>query len=113
VARNRVTGSRGAGESAYADLPILSMGEVRTRYHLALDVADQPGVLAAVAGAFAEEHVSISTVRQEGRGSAATLVLVTHAASDAALARTVERLSAMPAVRRVAGVLRVEGMAGE
>jgi homoserine dehydrogenase len=113
VARNRVTGSRGAGESAYADLPILPMGEVRTRYHLALDVADQPGVLAAVAGAFAEEHVSISTVRQEGRGSAATLVLVTHAASDAALARTVERLSAMPAVRRVAGVLRVEGMAGE
>jgi homoserine dehydrogenase len=113
VARNRVTGSRGAGESAYADLPILSMGEVRTRYHLALDVADQPGVLAAVAGAFAEEHVSISTVRQEGRGSAATLVLVTHAASDAALARKGERLSAMPAVRRVAGVLRVEGMAGE
>jgi homoserine dehydrogenase len=113
VARNRVTGSRGAGESAYADLPILPMGEVRTRYHLALDVADQPGVLAAVAGAFAEEHVSISTVRQEGRGDAATLVLVTHAASDAALARTVQRLSAMSAVRRVAGVLRVEGMAGE
>jgi homoserine dehydrogenase len=113
VARNRVTGSRGAGESAYADLPILPMDEVRTRYHLALDVADQPGVLAAVAGAFAEEHVSISTVRQEGRGDAATLVLVTHAASDAALARTVQRLSAMSAVRRVAGVLRVEGMAGE
>jgi homoserine dehydrogenase len=113
VARNRVTGSRGAGESAYADLPILSIGEVRTRYHLALDVADQPGVLAAVAGAFAEQQVSISTVRQEGRGDAATLVLVTHAATDAALSATVERLSAMPVVRRVAGVIRVEGMAGE
>jgi homoserine dehydrogenase len=113
VARNRVTGSRGAGESAYADLPILSIGEVRTRYHLALDVADQPGVLAAVAGAFAEEGVSISTVRQEGRGDAATLVLMTHAATDAALSATVERLSAMPVVRRVAGVIRVEGMAGE
>jgi homoserine dehydrogenase len=113
VARNRVTGSRGAGESAYADLPILSINDVWTRYHLALDVADQPGVLAAVAGAFAEEHVSISTVRQEGRGDAATLVLVTHASSDAALASTVQRLSAMPVVRRVAGVLRVEGMAGE
>ncbi len=113
VARNRVTGSRGAGESAYADLPILSIGDVRTRYHLALDVADQPGVLAAVAGAFADEHVSISTVRQEGRGDAATLVLVTHGACDAALARTVRRLSDMAAVRRVAGVLRVEGMAAE
>jgi homoserine dehydrogenase len=113
VARNRVTRSRGTGESAYADLPILSIGEVWTRYHLALDVADQPGVLAAVAGAFAEEEVSISTVRQEGRGDAATLVLVTHAASDAALAQTVQRLSAMPVVRRVAGVLRVEGTDAE
>ena len=52
-----------------------------TRYHVALDVADQPGVLAAVAGAFAEHGVSIQTVRQEGRGDAATLVLVTHRAS--------------------------------
>ena len=90
VARNRVSGSRGAGESAYADLPVQSMGEVPTRYHVALDVSDQPGVLAAVAGAFADNGVSIQTVRQEGRGDAATLVLVTHSAADAALAKTVD-----------------------
>ena len=53
-----------AGESAYADLPVQPMGEVLTRYHVGLDVADQPGVLAAVAGAFAEHEVSIATVRQ-------------------------------------------------
>jgi homoserine dehydrogenase len=113
VARNKVSGSRGSGESAYADLPILPMGEVATRYHVALDVADQPGVLAAVAGAFADNGVSIQTVRQEGRGDAATLVLVTHTASDAALARTVERLSGMEFVRRAASVMRVEGMVTE
>ena len=47
-----------------------------TRYHVALDVADQPGVLAAVAGAFAEHGVSAS--RPCGRraaGDAATLVV--------------------------------------
>lgn len=110
VARNRMSGSRGAGESAYAELPLLPIDEVATRYHVALDVADQPGVLAAVAGAFAEQDVSIQTVRQEGRGDAATLVLVTHTAPDAALAGTVRRLSDMPFVRRAASVMRVEGM---
>ena len=45
--------------------------------------------------------VSIKTVRQEGRGDAATLVLVTHAATDAALGRTVEKLSGMSLVARV------------
>ncbi|HEV7192982.1 MAG TPA: homoserine dehydrogenase [Jatrophihabitantaceae bacterium] len=113
VARNRVNGSRGAGESAYADLPVQSMGEVVTRYHVALDVADQPGVLSAVAGAFADNGVSIQTVRQEGRGDAATLVIVTHTAPDAALAHTVRLLSTMQFVRRVASVMRVEGMSAE
>jgi homoserine dehydrogenase len=89
------------------------MGEVTTRYHVALDVDDQPGVLAGVANAFAEEGVSIQTVRQEGRGDAATLVLVTHQASDAALGRTVEKISGMPFVGRAASVMRVEGMAGD
>ncbi|HEY2299792.1 MAG TPA: homoserine dehydrogenase [Jatrophihabitans sp.] len=113
VARNRVSGSRGAGESAYAELPLLPMGQTRTRYHVALDVEDQPGVLAAVAGAFAERGVSIQTVRQEGRGDAATLVIVTHTAADSALAETVQQLADMPFVRRAASVLRVEGMAAE
>jgi homoserine dehydrogenase len=113
VARHRVNGSRGAGESMYADLPVQPIGEVATRYHVALDVNDQPGVLAQVAASFAEQGVSIQTVRQEGRGDAATLVLVTHSATDAALRATVQELSGMPFVRRTAGVLRVEGMAGE
>jgi homoserine dehydrogenase len=110
VARNRVSGSRGAGESAYADLAVQPMGEVQTRYHVALDVADKPGVLASVAGAFADNGVSIQTVRQEGRGDAATLVLVTHIAPDAALAATVERLSKYDFIRRAGSVMRVEGM---
>jgi len=113
VARHKVTGSRGTGESAYAALPVQPMGEVATRYHVSLDVNDQPGVLAAVASAFADQGVSIQTVRQEGRGDAATLVLVTHSATDAALSATVQHLAQMPFVRRAAGVLRVEGMSGD
>jgi homoserine dehydrogenase len=109
VARNRLTGARGAGESAYADLRVRPMGETPTRYHISLDVADRPGVLAAVAQVFAEHEVSISTVRQSGRGEDATLVLVTHIAPEAALAGTVRDLRKMPMVREVASVMRVEG----
>jgi homoserine dehydrogenase len=109
VARNRVAGGRGPRESAYADLPVQPMGQVPTRYHISLDVEDRTGVLAAVATAFAEGGVSISTVRQEGRGDDASLVIVTHTAPDAALAATVQALSDLSAVRKVASVMRVAG----
>ena len=111
VARNRLSEVRGAGESSYADLPLLSMGQTQTRYHVQLDVDDKAGVLAAVALAFAEHDVSIQTVRQEGRGDDAQLVVVSHRASDADLAATVEELRAMSYVREVSSVMRVEGEA--
>ena len=122
VARHRVLGGRGPGESAYADLPLLGMGQAMTRYHISLDVADRPGVLAQVATAFADHHVSIETVRQQqvpasgdaSDGSAAAaranLVVVTHAAPDAALSATVDALAALPVVRGVNSVMRVEGV---
>jgi homoserine dehydrogenase len=109
VARNRLAGVRAATESNYADLRIQAMGEVVTRFHVSLDVADRAGVLAAVAGVFARHDVSIQTVRQEGRGDDATLVVVTHTATDAALSATVDELRALDVVREVASVMRVEG----
>ena len=108
VARNTLSGARGAGESAYADLRVRSMGEVVTRYHISLDVADKAGVLAAVANTFSTHDVSIRTVRQEGHGDDASLVVVTHVATDAALQAVVEELRGLDVVRAVASVMRVE-----
>ena len=119
VARNRVAGGRGPRESAYAQLPVRPMGEVPTRYHISLDVADRPGVLAKVATVFAAHGVRIETVRQqqlparpsdpEDMRPRAALVVVTHTAPDAALAATVEELDGLDVVEAVAGVMRVEG----
>jgi homoserine dehydrogenase len=111
VARNRLMDVRGVGESTYADLAMLPMGLTETRYHVAIDVDDRAGVLAAVAHAFAEQGVSIQTVRQEGRGDDAQLVVVSHRATDQALSATVESLRRMPEVRDVTSVMRVEGEA--
>ncbi|MFF4774798.1 homoserine dehydrogenase [Microtetraspora fusca] len=109
VARNRIANTRGPEESTYADLRVHPMGESITRCHVSLDVADKPGVLARVADIFAKHDVSIQTVRQEGRGDDAQLVIVTHRATDAALQATIESLREMDTVRAVAGVMRVEG----
>jgi homoserine dehydrogenase len=116
VARHRVGGGRGPGESAYADLPVLDMGQAPTRYHISLHVTDRPGVLAEVAAVFAQHGVSIETVRQrlipateDGGEASANLIVVTHTAPDAALSATVAALSGLVIVREVVSVMRVEG----
>ncbi|KAA2259418.1 homoserine dehydrogenase [Solihabitans fulvus] len=109
VGRNMVQGGRGPRESAYAALPVRPMGQTPTRYHISLDVADRAGVLSQVAAVFAEHDVSIAVVRQEGRTDDASLVIVTHAASEAALRSTVDMVAGLPVVREVVSVMRVEG----
>lgn len=111
VARHLTSGALGPRESDYADRAIALIDEIKTQYLIRLDVADKPGVLAAVAQAFATENVSIQTVRQTGRGVDAELIVVTHGASEHALALTVTRLSQMDTVRTVESVIRVEGVA--
>jgi homoserine dehydrogenase len=113
IARNMAAGLRGPDDSTYAGLPLVPIGEAITRYYVQLDVADRPGVLAPVADAFAQQGVSIKDVRQDGRGEDANLVIMTHSAREAALAKTVSVLSAMEAVRNVDSVMRVEGVDGE
>jgi homoserine dehydrogenase len=113
IARNMLAGLRGPDSSTYAGLPLVPIGDAITRYYVQLDVADRPGVLAPVADAFAQNGVSIKDVRQEGRGEDANLVIMTHSAREAALAKTVSTLTAMEAVRNVDSVMRVEGVEGE
>ncbi|MDH4017486.1 MAG: homoserine dehydrogenase, partial [Actinomycetota bacterium] len=54
AARNRVAGSTGPRDSSYAALPVLPLGAATTAYLVHLRVVDRPGVLATVAGTFAE-----------------------------------------------------------
>ena len=110
VARHRVSGGLGPRESDYADLGIAEMGSTKTRYLIRLEVTDRPGVLAAVAQTFSKHDVSIQTVRQTGRGDNAELIVMTHKATDSALASTVADLSTLDAVKDIASVIRVEGM---
>ncbi len=112
AARRHVVGGPGIPGSAHADLPILPVGEVRTRYQVMLDVRDEPGVLAAIAGILADHGVSAASVEQsvpEDAAGTATLVIGTHTAREADLAATVDALRDSDVVTAVTSVLRLEG----
>ncbi len=109
VARNRISGGHGPRESTYEQLPVLPIGESTTRYYICVDLADKAGVLAAVAAEFAAHDVSIETLRQDGHGEDATLLIVTHTAREADLSSTVEALRGLDSVRAVLSVMRVVG----
>lgn len=109
VARNIVLGGRGPGESTYASLPIADFGEVRTRYHVDMQVDDRLGVLAEVASVFSDKGVSLKTVRQEGLNDGARLVVITHSAKERDLEETVAKLKKLEAVKAIDSVIRMEG----
>lgn len=109
AARNKVFGGRAPGESTYANLPIADFGDVPTRYHIDLSVEDRLGVLALLTQLFAENGISLRTVRQEEAGDHARLILVTHTAKESDLARTVEQVKALEPVNEVTSVIRLAG----
>ncbi|MDO8383988.1 MAG: homoserine dehydrogenase [Microbacterium sp.] len=115
AARHHIAGGVGVGESTRANLPILPIGRVTTRYQITLEVSDETGVLATVAGILSEGRVSIATVEQtvvadpDGGPGIARIVIGTHKALEQDLSDTVVRLAASGVVERVVSVLRVEG----
>lgn len=86
---------------------LVAFDDVATRWYLRLEVADQPGVLAQIAGAFGDQGVSLASVWQEGRGTGATLLLVTHEAPESALRMARQTVEALDVVIRVAARIRV------
>jgi homoserine dehydrogenase len=88
---------------------IRPIDELMTQYYVTLDVADRPGVLAAVAAAFGAHSVSIRSMEQVGLGAEARLVFITHVAKEADLQATLAELGRLDAVERIGGLLRVIG----
>ena len=116
AARRLVLGGPGRTETTTGHVPALSIDASNTSYYIGLDVADQAGVLARIAHIFAENGVSIEIMRQTIHRDAASnvesaeLKIVTHRASEAALAATVEAVKGLDVINSVTSVLRVEGV---
>ena len=109
VARNKMSGRRGPGESIYADLKVKSVDNALTSYYISLQVEDKPGVLAQISQKIADNKVSIQTVRQDGLENDAQLVIRTHIALEKDLAKTLEALRNLDSVKEISDYMRVEG----
>lgn len=84
-----------------------SFDEVENQWYVRLQVADFPGVLSQVAGAFGAADVSIKSVWQEGRGGSVALVIITHPAEERAQGAALEKLRMLDAVEAIPAVIRV------
>jgi len=109
AAKNVVEGRKGATIGALVAKPIRAVDDIESMYYLELEVADEPGVLAAIATKFGEHRVSIRSMQQRDVGEEARLIFVTHTAKESDLRATVAALENVDVVHRVGSVLRVIG----
>jgi homoserine dehydrogenase len=109
VARHIVSGGTSIGWTHRQRARIMPLDSVLVRYYMVLSVRDEPGVLSAVAGVFADHGVSIASVRQEGSGIEATLALITHAGTEGEHRKTFQDLEAMDVVKGIDSRFRVLG----
>ncbi len=112
AAKRHLAGGPGLADSVHANLDILPVQAVDTRFQITLQVNDLPGVLASVATVFAQHGVSVETVDQNaaGQNSGALLTIMTHEAGEGELEAVVEDLRGNAAVQKVNSVIRVEGI---
>lgn len=108
AARELLARAQVAPRIRFAPGRVRDFGEIATKWYVRLEVADAPGVLAAIAGAFGEAGVSIKSVWQEGRGEDATLLLITHDALEMNQRAAVRAVRSLEVVTEVAATIRVQ-----
>jgi homoserine dehydrogenase len=88
-----------------AALPVVQ--DVRSAFYLAMEVDDQPGVLAQVAEVLGMQGASIKSVLQKGLGDQARLVMVLHPLLESRFYAAVRLISRMAFMRSEPRAIRV------
>jgi len=83
------------------------MRELESAFYLHLEVADEPGVLAAIAEVLGGNEISVKSVVQRGAGPDARLVMVTHRARESSFYRALEQISGLEIMRAPPRAIRV------
>src|SRR5437763_646495 len=110
IAAGRYVPAFGVPAASLDALPGAAMERHQGAYYIRLMVVDQPGVIADVAAALRDEHVSMESMIQRGRapGEAVPVVLTTHVTVEAAMRRAVERIAALDTVFEPPRMIRIE-----
>lgn len=110
LAKSRCVYTFGVPANQLASVPISPMERHRGAYYVRLMVTDRPGVIADVAAALRDEQVSLEAMLQRGRqpGGKVPVVLTTHEAEEAAMARALRRIAALPSMVQPPRMIRIE-----
>ena len=89
------------------------IAEIVSEYYLRLTVEDRPGVIAQIAGVLGDLNIGISSIFQpeSDEGEAVSLVLVIHKATNAQITSALEKIGALPCVKKAPRMIRVENFA--
>jgi homoserine dehydrogenase len=90
---------------ARRELAVVS--DVASSFYLHLEVADRPGVLAAVADVLGQGGISVKSMVQQGVGEQARLVMVLHETSEAAFYEALAELGKLDFMRADPRAIRV------
>jgi homoserine dehydrogenase len=83
------------------------VSDIVSAFYLHLEVADRPGVLAAVAHVLGEHDVSVKSVVQKGLGESARLVMVLHPVLESKFFDALERIAELDFMRARPRAIRV------
>jgi homoserine dehydrogenase len=97
----------GGARPPAAPLAMPLLEDITSAFYLHLDVADRPGVLAAVTQVLGEYDVSIKSVVQRGMGERARLVMVSHPVLESKMEGAVKRVAEFDFVRSAPRTIRV------
>ena len=96
--------------TCFEEKRISGIAETESPYYIRLLAEDRPGVMAAIAGAFGSQQVSLNSVIQKRRvGNRAEIVLITYKVNDADLQLAVQTLAGLSVVNKISTVIRVVG----
>jgi homoserine dehydrogenase len=87
--------------------PLALVEDVTSAFYIHMEVADHPGVLAAVAHVLGEQGASIKSVVQRGLGENARLVMVIHPLAESRLREAVRLIAGLDFVRSAPRAIRV------
>jgi len=98
------------GCSCFEQKKVMTIDETISKFYIVLDAIDRPGVLAKIAQVFGKHSVSINSMiqKQTDIKEMAKLIFITHEAANKDLYESVDELSGLDVVDRVANIIRVE-----
>ncbi|HBJ95403.1 MAG TPA: hypothetical protein DDZ11_02710 [Lentisphaeria bacterium] len=91
---------------------VLPIDNVKSRYYLSLQVADEPGVLARITNILAAWNISISSVVQKERKGEenVSLVILSHLCEEKSMKAAISEINALAEVRNNVKFIRIEDL---